>query len=383
MEKYYYSTQIRSCVLFRTLASAGAPFNQSSLSTASFVATLVADTDGDGIINSEDVDDDNDGILDTDEGLEERGLLIARWTGNSDEGPNSGHLEPAGEDPDFASNHSNLIAGPGLTIVELNNNGQELQGLDSATLQEAETNGDYVEVQFTTGNLPGELDSIAFGIDNTNNEFGYRVGFAISDDGFATPGTTFVQDHQLPLNAQNGFTFEQFSADIAPQLDPNTTYTVRLYVFDVPNGATTARLNDYHLFGQEFSVRDTDDDGISDHLDIDSDDDGIVDNIEAQTTADYIAPSGTGAGITDVNQDGLDDNYDTRSTANGGAGLTNTSDAATTTEALIDPVDTDGLGGEDFIDPDSDNDGVLDIDENGLGVAYVRMVIRLRFLYRH
>jgi len=50
---------------------AGAPFNQSSLSTASFVATLVADTDGDGIINSDDVDDDNDGILDTDEGLVE------------------------------------------------------------------------------------------------------------------------------------------------------------------------------------------------------------------------------------------------------------------------------------------------------------------------
>jgi len=155
---------------------AGAPFNQSSLSTASFVATLVADTDGDGIINSEDVDDDNDGILDTDEGLEERGLVIARWSGNADDGPGSGHLEPSNEDPDFASNHSNLIAGPGLTIVPQNDNGQQLQGLNSATLQEAEANGDYVEVQFTTGNLPGELDSIAFGIDNTNSEFGYRVG---------------------------------------------------------------------------------------------------------------------------------------------------------------------------------------------------------------
>ena len=80
---------------------------------------------------------------------------------------------------------------------------------------------------------------------------------------------------------------------------------------------------------------DTDDDGIADHLDIDSDDDGITDNIEAQTTAGYIAPSGTGAGITDVNRDGLDDNYDTRSAANGQIGLSATDAAATTAEALI------------------------------------------------
>lgn len=39
---------------------------------------------------------------------------------------------------------------------------------------------------------------------------------------------------------------------------------------------------------------DTDSDGIVDDLDIDSDNDGITDNVEAQTTADYIAPSGIG-----------------------------------------------------------------------------------------
>jgi len=39
------------------------------LSSASFGINLAADTDGDGIINANDVDDDNDGILDVDEGL--------------------------------------------------------------------------------------------------------------------------------------------------------------------------------------------------------------------------------------------------------------------------------------------------------------------------
>ena len=116
---------------------------------------------------------------------------------------------------------------------------------------------------------------------------------------------------------------------------------------------------------------DSDGDGYFDHVDIDSDDDGITDNIEAQTTAGYIAPSGTGAGIIDVNMDGLDDNYDIRSAANGALGLDPTDAAATTAEAIIDPVDTDGLGGPDYIDPDSDNDGISDADESGLGVAYV------------
>ena len=102
---------------------------------------------------------------------------------------------------------------------------------------------------------------------------------------------------------------------------------------------------------------DTDQDGINDSHDIDSDNDGITDNVEAQTTADYIAPSGIGgtAAFIDSNQDGLDDNYDAGLIAGGaltGVGLT--------------PVDTDStLSGTDsvadYLDTDSDNDGTLSL----------------------
>ena len=82
---------------------------------------------------------------------------------------------------------------------------------------------------------------------------------------------------------------------------------------------------------------DSDGDGIPDYLDIDSDDDGIPDNVEAQTTADYIAPSGV-----DANDNGLDDAYE----QNGNLGII--------------PVNTDNADLPDYLDDDSDNDNVPD-----------------------
>lgn len=86
---------------------------------------------------------------------------------------------------------------------------------------------------------------------------------------------------------------------------------------------------------------------LPDYLDIDADDDGIPDNVEGQPTATYQPPSGIGNTMTDVNMNGLDDNYE-----NG---------------ALIgiDPENTDSTDNPDYLDDDSDNDGILDIEENG------------------
>lgn len=106
------------------------------------------------------------------------------------------------------------------------------------------------------------------------------------------------------------------------------------------NGTNSGHARIFELVGN-----DIDNDGMINSLDLDSDNDGITDNVEAQTTAGYIAPSGQGAGITDVNNDGVDDNY--------AGGLS--------------PVDNDSDGIADFIDTDSDNDGILDIAERGTG----------------
>uniref|UniRef100_UPI003216531F Ig-like domain-containing protein n=1 Tax=uncultured Draconibacterium sp. TaxID=1573823 RepID=UPI003216531F len=100
---------------------------------------------------------------------------------------------------------------------------------------------------------------------------------------------------------------------------------------------------------------DSDLDGIPDSYDVDSDNDGIPDNIEGQDEHNYIPPTGR-----DTDGDGWDDAYDPD---NGGYPFD------------IDLTDTDGDSMPDFLDIDSDNDGVFDFieghDENADGIADV------------
>ena len=91
----------------------------------------------------------------------------------------------------------------------------------------------------------------------------------------------------------------------------------------------------------------SDTDSLENFVDIDADNDGIPDNVELQRTKLYIAPSGIATSITDVNSNGVDDNYEIGGTVG------------------IIPVDTELDGIPDYVDTDTDNDGLLDIAENG------------------
>jgi gliding motility-associated-like protein len=85
--------------------------------------------------------------------------------------------------------------------------------------------------------------------------------------------------------------------------------------------------------------KDTDGDGIPDQLDLDSDNDGIPDVIESQTKPIALSK-------TDTNLDGLDEIF-------------NLSAA---------PIDTDNDGIPNFLDLESDNDGIYDLVESGSNV---------------
>ncbi|MGJ8716551.1 MAG: hypothetical protein ACSHXG_15740, partial [Maribacter stanieri] len=115
----------------------------------------------------------------------------------------------------------------------------------------------------------------------------------------------------------------------------------------VPDSAETAPES-----GDTGPLVSTDGDTIPDYLDQDADNDGIPDNIEAQTTQGYVEPLNV-----DSDGNGLDDAYET--TPGSGNGVT--------------PVNTDGTDNVDYLDDDSDNDGITDRiegdDVNNDGVA--------------
>ncbi|MEL6133855.1 MAG: hypothetical protein AAFR59_10880, partial [Bacteroidota bacterium] len=102
-----------------------------------------------------------------------------------------------------------------------------------------------------------------------------------------------------------------------------------------------------YVSGTAWTLPDTDGDGKKDFTDIDADDDGIVDNTEAMATYYYVAPTGH-----DEDGDGQDDAYDIDCQPCG----------TVTGEAIV-PINSDLDNDADYVDADSDNDGISDVIE--------------------
>ncbi|MCP4978163.1 MAG: T9SS type B sorting domain-containing protein, partial [Maribacter sp.] len=164
----------------------------------------------------------------------------------------------------------------------------------------------------------------------------------INDNG--TPASR--ADDNITYTPNPGFIgTDIFTYTICDNLSNCSTATITIVVnpmgadLDTDNDGIVDSFEDLDIDGDgdpSTNPTDTDNDGYPDYLDIDSDNDGIPDNVEAQTTVDYVAPSGQ-----DTNSNGLDDIYEVVSLG-------------------LFPVDTDGDNMPDYLDDDSDNDNVPD-----------------------
>ncbi len=285
--------QISELELVYEPGSGGNQTGGSGISDISFdiVSTGPSDLDGDGVFDDVDVDIDGDGILNVDEGL---GSSASMTTNQVDV------LTSGGSSTDTID-----LSGLGFSIGDSVSISNILADGDLNSASETFTlnfnNGEFITGNLQTGfQNAGSLQAVTTPVVQT---------VTVVDIGGGVPGliVTIQTDPSVNALGQN----------------PAASYT-----FDIDG----------------LGPRDTDGDGIADYLDLDSDNDGITDNVEAQTTAGYIAPTGT-----DTDGDGLDDAYE----ATGG----------------LTPVDTDNDGTADYVDTDSDNDGIADVDEAGHGVS--------------
>ena len=304
---------------------------------------LNLDTDGDLIIDSIDLDDDNDGILDSDEGCTlitngdfENGLnnwtAMTNWLSPIDNGTKAAaNSKDSANNDQLSQTITNLNSGPITDLVRL-------------SLDIAARNGNNVTAYTATLDilLGGTLYARLF--NNTSNNT-----VSISTFNGATSDKTSIISTAIGWSA-----LQSVVLTIPWVAQPDTA----LLLFDF--SASSPVGDDFFIDNISFGNCDTDNDGIIDSLDLDSDNDGISDLIESGQNYNSVDSDNNGIldSITDADNDGL-------------MSIVDADDNNATSIGLITLIDSDGDGIFDVIDLDADNDGIPDAVEVQKTVGYI------------
>ncbi|MEP1230934.1 MAG: hypothetical protein ABJG88_09695 [Litorimonas sp.] len=302
------------------------------------------DSDLDGIIDPIDLDDDNDGIIDT---VENDAIKVDFSSAGDGDGGSLATwnqiFRVAGVPAGSVIRHRDGAVVPGVGININNFRAGRFNNDPNSSNWNGTANDPYYilaadDIYFHQLSTPG---TISFTGLDTTLKYNVRIYNLIGNRADVVD-TFMVTDGASTRTASNtrgagwaatnlhdaGTVFENISATAAGRVTV-TTPPPSVNAFPL-NAIILEILNDF------------DGDGIPDLRDIDSDNDGITDNVEAQTTANYIVPSNAGGAFADSDNDGLDNAYE----PNG-----------------LSPIDTDSDSTQDIFDNDSDNDGLLDIEE--------------------
>ncbi len=345
------------------------------------------DSDSDGIADHLDLDADNDGIPD----LVEAGGIDTNGDGRVDTNTDADKDGLADIYDENATDGPGPDGTNGTALVETDAAGNMLDGAGNSIDTDGDGIADHLDLDADNDGIPDLIE--AGGVDN-NGDGRVDANTDADEDGFADVFDTDTTDGPGPDGTTNGNALVK--TDGTGQMIGGNSNTVDTDGDGIPNHLDLDSDNDgivdlieaggtdTNKDGKVDTITDADNDGFADavdgsigtplittdadtnsdgiadsytkgnadtdnfpnFLDIDADNDGIPDNIEGQTTSGYITPSGVGTAMADTNNNGVDDNYETS-----GIGFV--------------PENTDGTDLPDYLDADSDNDGVLDIAENG------------------
>jgi putative surface-exposed virulence protein len=351
------------------------------------------DSDGDGIFDNVDIDDDNDGILDTEEELACNNSTISITTNYKFLNENFG-----------SGNRTTINTTYNATTTYCYENGTngtattECPSLNNDDLSDGEYtvyykagNGDGTD-QTPTAEVASWADAYWYtGEDHTTGDVNGRMAMFNAD---YDPGTFYTATISGALpNIPITYSFWVLNLDtntapgIATRLRPdilvefrdiNNNVLASITTGDIPpsiNGNAagswynftanlTFNVSEFYVYfinnevggaGNDLAIDDivisqtlcdTDDDGVADVFDLDSDNDGIPDIVEAGL-GDFSEGKATLTGIgswVDANANGMHDAIEGHVT-----------------------LDSDGDGTPNYLDLDSDNDTIFDVDESGAG----------------
>ncbi|MCB0485688.1 MAG: hypothetical protein KDC47_05795, partial [Flavobacteriaceae bacterium] len=295
----------------------------------------IIDTDGDGITNNLDLDSDNDGILD----IVEFGGVDVDGNGMID-----GFVDVDSNGINDTSENSELLVQDNAASINLEINSVGSWIAQNATLTSDITtsaDGNYSIKIKSNGVSDYERGEYVFNVTNGTNytiTIWAKRGISIDAVQRFAGWEGFATSPSVPVTST---AWQPYTFNVTANVDGPAT--IRAYSAAFVTSAAD------ELFIDKVSIKETltqtpvdsDGDTIPDFLDLDSDNDGIPDNIEAQVTIGYISPDATYSAL------GVDTAYPT--------GLT--------------PIDTDSDGTPDYLDVDSDNEGANDTTEAGLTLS--------------
>jgi len=339
----------------------------------------LGDNDGDGINDDVDLDDDNDGILDSVESTcssptaQFTNTPEAYWTldNNTNDTSGNGHNENGS-----ASLTYSTTAIQGSHSIDFNGTSNTIRFSQDGAFMEAA----YATISFSAWIMPSSLSGVriifeegggtngaVLWLNNNVLTFTARSGGSgtQTDVAHVTPLAVDGVWHHVAATFENGnmivyidgvasstsvagFTTiaaHSGNGGIGSHIDGTATGTTGYYagLMDAVRYSNTEAWSGASILTEGTKVcvglnLDMDGDGLDNHLDLDSDGDGIPDNIEAQTTNGYIIPNAV------YDATGIDTAYPT---------------------GLV-PINTDGTDTVDYLDIDSDNEGSNDTIEAGL-----------------
>ena len=288
--------------------------------------TTEPDSDGDGNVDYLDLDSDNDGIFDVEEGGD--GSLDVNGDGTIDSGDGEGYsdLDQDGMDDDAEPTPVTETDGDSLPdYLDIDSDNDGIQDVIEGGDGELDTNGDGV-------------------IDSNDEGYADEDGDGMDDDSEPTPVTESDND-QLPdyqdIDSDNDGIFDVVEGGDG-DLDTDNNGVINSDDEGFADEDGDGMEDTAELTGQTNS----DGDSNPDYIDIDSDNDGIHDVTES------------GDGVFDTNNDGAIDSLDDGYSDTDNDGMDD--DSETT-----DPFDSDGDSLPNHLDLDSDNDGIYDVDEGG------------------